>query len=127
MSFLRRFFGLLVLILGLALAQPTFGQTFGQITGVVTDSTGGVVANATVTVVNPQTNAARTTTTNSTGNYAFPALLPGIYDVKVEAQGFQSEVRNGVELQVQQVARLDFQVKVGSLRSSQPKMPHWGP
>jgi hypothetical protein len=115
MSFLRPFFGLLVLIIGLALVQPSFGQTFGQITGVVTDSTGGVVANATVTAINPQTNAARTTTTNSTGNYAFPALLPGTYDVKVEAQGFQSEIRNGVELQVQQVARLDFQVKVGSL------------
>src|SRR5260370_40385777 len=78
MSFLRPFIGLLVLILGLALAQPSFGQTFGEITGVVTDSTGGVVLNATVTVVNPQTNATRTATTNASGNYAFPALLPGI-------------------------------------------------
>jgi hypothetical protein len=115
MSLVRPFIGFLFLILGLALAQPSFGQTFGEITGVVTDSTGGVVVNATVTVVNPQTNATRTATTNGSGNYAFPALLPGTYDVKVAAQGFQSEVRNGVQLQVQQEARLDFQLKVGSL------------
>src|SRR5580700_3618396 len=115
MSLVRPFIGFLFLILGLALAQPSFGQTFGEITGVVTDSTGGVVVNATVTVVNPQTNATRTATTNASGNYAFPALLPGTYDVKVEAQGFQAEVRNGVQLQVQQEARLDFQLKVGSL------------
>src|SRR5579871_2014084 len=115
MSFPRSITGLVVLILGLAFLQRSFGQTFGEITGVVTDSTGGVVANATVTVVNPQTNATRTATTNASGNYAFPALLPGDYNIKVEAQGFQSEVRNGVRLQVQQEARLDFQLKVGSL------------
>jgi len=114
MSFLRPFVGLLVL-LGLGLVQSSFGQTFGSITGVVTDSSGGIVAGATVTVTNPQTNATRTATTNASGNYVFPALLPGVYDVRVEAQGFQPEVRNGVQLQVQQEARLDFQLKVGSL------------
>ena len=73
------------------------------------------MAGTTVTVTNPQTNATRTATTNASGNYVFPALLPGVYDVRVEAQGFQPEVRNGVQLQVQQEARLDFQLKVGSL------------
>src|SRR5580704_13334260 len=115
MSFPRPFVGLLVLFVALAFVQLSFGQTFGSITGVVTDSSGGIVVNAAVTVVNSQTNASRTATTNASGNYAFPALLPGTYDVKVEAQGFQAEVRNGVQLQVQQEARLDFQLKVGSL------------
>jgi hypothetical protein len=96
-------------------APPCFGQTFGEITGVVTDPAGGVVVGAAVTVTNSETNLARAATTNNAGNYTFPSLLPGIYSVKAEMQGFQGEVRNGVELQVQQVARIDFQLRVGSL------------
>jgi len=99
------------------LAIPSFGQTFGEITGVVTDPSGAIVASATVTITNPQTNFTRQASTNSAGNYAFPALLPGVYNVRAEMQGFQAEIRNGVELQVQQVARIDFQLKVGSLRN----------
>src|SRR5262249_36693102 len=40
---------------------------------------------------------------------------PGVYNVRAEMQGFQTEVRNSIELQVQQVARIDFQLKVGSV------------
>ena len=104
-----------LLVLALAVAMPASGQTFGQITGLVTDSSGGVVIGAAVTVTNPQTSLARTENTNGSGLYTFPNLLPGVYDVKVAAQGFQSAIRNSVELQVQQVARLDFQLKVGSI------------
>ena len=45
----------------------------------------------------------------------FPNLLPGVYNIKVDLQGFQSQVRNGVELQVQQTARLDFSLELGSV------------
>ncbi len=96
-------------------ALPCFGQTFGEITGVVTDPSGALVVGAAVTVSNPATNLTRTATTNNAGNYTFPSLLPGVYSVKAEMQGFQGEIRGGVELQVQQVARIDFQLKVGSL------------
>src|SRR4051794_6168211 len=94
---------------------PLSGQTFGDITGVVTDPSGAVLVNATVTVTNPSTNATRTGTTNNTGAYAFPALLPGVYNVKAEMQGFQAEIRNNVELQIQQTARIDFQLRVGGI------------
>src|SRR5258708_18146604 len=104
-----------IFVLAAGLALPCFGQTFGEITGEVTDSTGGVVVGATVTVTNLQTNFTRKATTNNAGNYGFPALLPGVYSVRAEIQGFQSEVRNGIELQVQQVARIDFQLRVGSV------------
>ena len=107
--------GLGALILGLVFAYPSFSQTFGEITGVVTDTSGGLVVGAVVTVTNTQTNARRTTATNSVGNYDFPALLPGIYSVKAEMTGLQAEVREGVDLQVQQVARLDFQLRVGAI------------
>src|SRR5271170_5253556 len=98
-----RFLTLITLVMGLTLVQHLSGQTLGEITGVVTDSSGGVVPNATVTVTNPQTNAVRTAVTNNGGNYTVPALLPGVYDVKAEGQGLQPEVRTGVQLQVQQV------------------------
>ena len=106
---------LFLLSVGLALATPSFGQTFGQITGLVTDSSGGVVVGSAVTVTKPQTSFTRAENTNGSGIYNFPNLLPGLYDVKVETQGFQSVIRRGVELQVEQVARLDFQIQVGAV------------
>src|SRR5262249_59102638 len=75
----------------------TWAQTQGEITGVVTDPTGGMVAGAKVTVTNPLTNFTRQVISNSSGNYTFPALLPGLYTVKAEMAGFQTEVRTGVE------------------------------
>jgi hypothetical protein len=81
-----------ILVLAIGLTLPCSGQTFGEITGEVSDSTGGVVVGATVTVTNPQTNFTRKATTNSAGNYSFPALLPGDYNVRAELLGFQAEV-----------------------------------
>src|SRR5436190_6136386 len=84
-----------IFVLAAGFARPSFAQTFGQITGEVTDSSGAVIIGATVTVTNPQTNFTRTAATNSAGNYTFPALLPGVYNVRAEMQGFQSELRSG--------------------------------
>lgn len=97
------------------LALPSFGQTFGDISGLVTDSSGAAVVGANVAATNPQTNVTRTTISNNTGNYSFPSMPPGLYDIKAEKQGFQSTVRTAVQLQVQQAARIDFQLNVGSV------------
>ena len=99
----------------LVLALPVSGQTFGEITGVVTDPSGAVVANAMVTVTNPATNFTRKVTTNASGNYSFPALLPGLYNIRAEVEGFRAEARTGVTLEVQQTARIDFQLQVGAV------------
>src|SRR6266852_5018364 len=103
-------------VLGLSISS--FAQTVGQVTGLVTDPSGSIVVGATVTVINSQTNVARTTSTNSAGNYAFPALQPGVYNVKAEMQGFQGEVREGVELQVEQIARIDFHLRIGAVKQT---------
>src|ERR1700747_1493407 len=97
-----------------ALSLAGFAQTVGQVTGVVTDPSGSIVVGATVTISNSQTNVSRTTTTNGAGNYAFPALQPGVYNVKAEMHGFQREARE-VELQVEQIARIDFHLQVGAV------------
>jgi len=96
-------------------ALPVSAQTFGQITGIVTDGTGGVLPGSSVTVTNSETGFTRTEQTNTAGVYVFPNLLPGVYNVKTELQGFQSGARNRVELQVQQTIRLDFKLEVGNI------------
>lgn len=92
----RTFDWLLVLSLSLAPALPSFAQTFGQITGLVTDTSGAILVGASVSITNAQTGATRTAETNRAGSYVVPNLLPGVYNVKVEVQGFRSELRNGV-------------------------------
>jgi Carboxypeptidase regulatory-like domain len=59
------------------------------------------VADATITITNPQTNFTRMTHSNEVGNYSFPVLPPGLYEVQVEKPGFQNEHRRSIELQVQ--------------------------
>jgi hypothetical protein len=103
---------ILIGLLGVALTVAS-GQTGGQINGEVSDPSGAVVPNASVTVTNTATNAERSTVTNASGLYSFPDLTPGIYDVKVVQTGFSVMVKTGVELQVQQVAREDFALVVG--------------
>src|SRR6476646_1438098 len=98
----------------LLLCAPLLAQSFGTITGAVKDSTGAVVPGATVTVVNKGTNSTRTTSSNEVGLYEFPALPPGLYTVKTELDGFKTTSRD-LELQVQQTARVDFTLELGTL------------
>ena len=97
---------LLMAVLALV-AQPLPAQS-SEITGTVTDPTGAGIAGATVSILNTATNQVRTTTTNETGNYSVPFLVPSIYNVTAEFSGFKLSVRNRVDLQVGQVARFDF-------------------
>lgn len=94
---------------------PAFAQTLGDIGGTVRDPAGASVVDATVTITNTATNAARTTTTNEAGLYSFPALQPGTYSIRVEAKGFKSYTQTGIELQVQQNARIDIQLTIGQV------------
>src|SRR6516162_480486 len=104
----------LSILLGLCLTiSVASAQTFGEITGEVKDPSGAVAPGASVTATNTDTNIARTTVTNTAGVYSFPALVPGPYQVKVEAPGFQPVVRTNIELQVQQTARVDVTLTLG--------------
>ena len=67
-----------LLAVALVVATPSNGQTFGQITGLVTDSSGGVLVGAAVSVTHPQTSLTRTGNTNDAGDYTFPHLQPGV-------------------------------------------------
>lgn len=101
--------------IGLAIPMGLSAQTLGTITGAVKDSSGAAVAGALVTVRHPSTNAVRDTVTNNEGIYTVPALVPGIYEVKAEKSGFKVSTRSNIELQVQQTARVDFDLAVGQV------------
>lgn len=102
-------------LLVLTLVSPVYSQTFGTINGVVTDSSGAAIAEAKITVSNSQTNLTRAGVSNPDGNYSFPDLQPGVYSIRVEKEGFQGAVQNSIELQVQQTARIDFHLNLGSV------------
>ena len=103
----------LLLVMALCLPVALEAQTSGEITGEVKDPSGAVAANAPVTATNTATNVARATVTNPAGIYSFPDLSPGTYQVKVAVPGFETVVKTGIELQVQQTARIDFTLAVG--------------
>lgn len=75
------------------------GQTTsGQISGSALDASGQVLVGATVTLRNEATGDVRVTTTNETGDFVFPTLVPGTYAVKVEREGFNPTERTGIVL-----------------------------
>ena len=91
-------------ILGvLLLCLPAYSQSSnGRILGTITDESGGVVASATVTVVDVDRGVTRTLTTDDAGEYNAPNLTPGTYTVRGEARGFKKIERTGIVIQVGQ-------------------------
>src|SRR5215813_6753560 len=97
-------------------AFPMFAQTpSGEISGVVSDSNGSVVAGVKITLTNPATNAVREVQSNDSGLYAIPALPPGIYTLKVEKTGFRAIERRNVEVLVGSSSRIDVTLEIGEL------------
>ena len=110
---------ILVLLLSVALPRQLAAQIdTGGITGTVHDSTGAVIANATITLTNDATNGTAATKSTSTGTYSFGGVLPGAYTIKAEAGGFQSYVVHQVEVHVQQVQTVDFPLAAGRTEQS---------
>ena len=108
----------LSLVVGFAilfLSASRLAAQSSEITGAVTDATGAVIAGAEVSVVHVGTGQTRRVSTNEVGNYSVPFLTPGIYNIVAESQGFKSAARNDVDLQVGQVARIDFRLEVGEV------------
>src|ERR1700674_675843 len=115
MSSLRKAVQLLIGTMGmLLLCLPAFSQgSSGRILGTVSDQSGGVVANATVSVIDTERNVSRTLSTDDAGEYNAPNLIPSVYTVRAEAKGFKKIERGGVELGVGKEIRVDLIVQPG--------------
>jgi len=116
--FIASFF-IVALALLLVAVQPSRAQEVsGVIFGSVTDPAGAAIPDVSVTIVNPDTGQTVVVKTGSDGTYQARSLRPGTYTVSVEHTGFQKYVRTGIQLDVNQQARIDVQLQVGAVTTS---------
>jgi Carboxypeptidase regulatory-like domain len=87
--------------------------TQGRISGTVTDQTGAVIPGATVTVTDMQRGIPRNLTTDRSGEYVAPSLLPGTYTVRAEAKGFKAIENSNLLLEVGKDIRVDLTLQPG--------------
>jgi len=106
---------LALLVIALLIAPSLMAQSLvsGDVTGTVTDPSGAVVPNASVTLKNNANGASRTTTTTSSGAYRFSLLPPGNYTVSATAQGF-SKAEETTSVNVGQASVANVKLAVGS-------------
>lgn len=104
---------LLCLTIAAASALAQAGGSSSEIRGRISDPNGAVVSGATVTVTDASRGFSRTATTDAQGEYRFISLPPGTYQLRIEAGGFSTQVKNSVQVTVGQIADQDFSLRVG--------------
>ncbi len=87
----------------------------GDLKGTVTDPSGAIVANASVTVTDVARGIKRTVTTDATGEYRLPGLAPATYSVSVSKSGFQPEIVKAVVVTIGQTSTVDFHLKLSQV------------
>ncbi|HWZ01627.1 MAG TPA: carboxypeptidase regulatory-like domain-containing protein [Edaphobacter sp.] len=111
-----------ILLLSLVLTGPHFlfsqATAAGNIVGVVTDATGAALPNVTVTATNTGTNAQRTTTSNTSGQYRFDLLPGGVYNIKAESTGFSPTEAKDIQLLVGTTITANLPMKTGTISTS---------
>ena len=119
-AFLNRFNrGILDFVLLAALGvfcgtQLSAQDATGRVVGIIYDQSGGVIADASVTVTNVATHISRETTSDSTGFYQVLSLPVGDYTVSVQHQGFRSATTAQSKLEINQTLKLDVKMEIGS-------------
>src|SRR5215471_4743804 len=112
---------LYVLFLLLAVCQAGSAQTVvttGAVRGVVSDSSGAVIANATVTLISRATGRSVERTSNSVGVFVFPAQPVGAYVVEVRAPGFRTEIVQGIDVELGHTAPVNVTLQPGAAPDS---------
>jgi hypothetical protein len=90
-------------------------QQSGSINGAVTDESGGAIPNAQVVLTNAAQGTTFNATSNSTGEYGFPALEPGTYNLQVTAPGYKQYDATGIVLRVSRQERVDARLSIGAV------------
>jgi hypothetical protein len=114
----RLCYSILPLLL-LAFALPGLAQTVtGAVRGTVTDASGAIVPGATVTAANTATGVKTVASTNQSGEYSIRFLQIGNYKLTIEASGFETATYGPFSLEIDQTAKVDIPLKVGSAKTS---------
>jgi Carboxypeptidase regulatory-like domain/TonB dependent receptor len=114
LSLYKRWFSMLLILACLPVILSAQSSQ-GRITGQVTDSSGGVIENASVTIENLGTHVKRVLETNAAGDYVAPGLEPGFYSITVQATGFSKVVRERVQIEVANDLKINFELKPGTI------------
>jgi hypothetical protein len=88
----------------------------GTITGIIKDPSGGVLRGVTVTMTQMETNRQETAVTDSEGRFTSVPLLLGTYRLEATLTGFKSAIRSGIVLTIDEVARVDLTLEVGTVQ-----------
>ncbi|MFV0388427.1 MAG: carboxypeptidase regulatory-like domain-containing protein [Pyrinomonadaceae bacterium] len=108
--------GFILLLAFAVFSVGAFAQSgTSTINGDITDQNGASVPGATVKIDDPTTGFSRTTTTNNAGRYSFPGIIPGQYNVSVEASNFKKSLSNGVFARIDSVTVLNFSLEPGDV------------
>ena len=110
-------FGIFVLLVVLLVCPRAEAATGGSISGTVTDNTGAVVAGASVVVRNTGTDVQQATQTNATGEYAFPTLAIGMYELEVTQNGFAPYKRTGITIDINTKLQTDVTLELATVTS----------
>src|SRR5580704_6679909 len=98
------------LLIVTASAQSVYGSVFGT----VSDKSGAVIPNATITVTDEAKGTVVTVTSNGSGDFSVPHLIPDVYDLKVVAKGFSPFETKGIKVEADTAPRIDPTMDVGS-------------
>src|SRR5207253_5761681 len=90
-------------------------QTTASLNGSITDATGAIIPGAKVIVTNTGTGLQREAASDSAGLYDVRLLQPGTYNITVQKEGFRQIRREGMRLEVNQAARIDFRMELGAV------------
>src|SRR5258707_2966506 len=90
-------------------------QATGAITGMATDSSGGVLPGVTIDVTSRDTSQVRSAVTGADGFYTIPLVNPGLYQVKATLAGFRTTIRENVTVAVHETVRADVSLQVGQV------------
>lgn len=113
MQLLRKsLFACFLVLVGTSVA---WASITGTISGIVTDATGSVVPDATITAINTQTDIHSVTKSDGKGFYSFPELAVGTYNLQVEQTGFKTYEKDGVVIDANSAVRVDVPLQVGTV------------
>jgi hypothetical protein len=108
----------LVVVLAVPIRTSAQGETTSAIEGQITDATGAAIPAATVTVTSRETGLQRSLKTDEEGRFNFPQLKPGVYSVKAEATGFDSQQIDDIFSGLGQKQTVNFRLKVAQSRET---------
>jgi hypothetical protein len=94
------------------LVAPAWAVTGGSISGTLKDSSGAVIPGATVTLVNLELKTTYHTTSDGQGLYSFPTVPVGMYELTIEAPGFEAQKKTGVQVDADSAQRIDAALEI---------------